>query len=132
MKGTEAVRKEAEDRVQKPDREGRARAEEAARARAEDRLRVESDRIRHEAEERGELARRAAEEEIRHASERARREALAAAAETAPSWSADSDPDSDPTPQAARTESNGAPPPASGPGSLPSARQRPAGGYRTF
>jgi hypothetical protein len=86
LEGTEEVRRESEERVEKLIAKVGREAEQVARARAEERLRTESDRLRREADRREEMARQAAEEEIRSAADRARRDALAAAARTAPEW----------------------------------------------
>jgi hypothetical protein len=63
------------------------RATEQARKRADEQLEAESERIRVQAEQREARVREAAEEEIKASAKRARREALAAAEETAPTWS---------------------------------------------
>lgn len=87
MQGTVDVRREAEERVQKLIEKVEGEAEERARVRADGQLHAESERIRGQAEQREERLRRAAEEEIKASAKRARREALAAADETAPTWS---------------------------------------------
>ena len=61
-------------------------AEDAARKRAEDQLRMESDRIRVQAQKREERVREATEDEIKASVGKARREAQAAAEEIAPAW----------------------------------------------
>jgi len=86
MDGTQEVRREAEESVRKLVEKVEREAEEAARARAEDQLRVESDRIRSQAERREERVREATEDEIKASASRAKREAQAAADETAPVW----------------------------------------------
>jgi hypothetical protein len=87
MQGTADVRREAEERVRALVEKFEGEAEELARNRAKDQLQAESDRIRKQAQQREERARRTAEEEIKASTSRARREAIAAADETAPSWS---------------------------------------------
>ncbi len=87
MQGTEEVRREAEERVRTLVEKVEGEAAEMARARAEEALKAESDRIRAQAEQREERVRQAAEDEIKASTSRARREVLAAADETAPSWS---------------------------------------------
>lgn len=86
MDGTADVRREAEESVHKLVEKVEREAEEAARARAEDQLRLESDRIRIQAERREERVREATEDEIKASTKRAKREAQAAVAETAPVW----------------------------------------------
>jgi hypothetical protein len=49
-------------------------------------MRLESDRIRLQAEKREERAREVTEDEVRASASKAKREALAAAEESAPSW----------------------------------------------
>jgi len=61
-------------------------AEEAARNRAEEQLRVESDRIRVQAQKREERVREATEDEIKASVGKARRQAQAVAEEIAPTW----------------------------------------------
>jgi hypothetical protein len=86
MEGTEDVRREAHDSVRKLVEKVEREAEEAARARAEEQLRVESDRIRVQAQRREERAREGAESEIKASASKAKREAQAAAEDTAPTW----------------------------------------------
>jgi hypothetical protein len=87
MQGTEDVRRESEERVQKLIAKVEGEATEKAKARAEEQLQAESERIRGQAEQREERLRRAAEDEIKASAKKARREVLAAADETAPAWS---------------------------------------------
>jgi hypothetical protein len=87
MQGTKDVRREAEERVQKLVAKVEGEAEEMARVRADEQLRVESERIRQQAEQREERARRVAEQEIEASTGRARREVLTAVEDTAPAWS---------------------------------------------
>jgi hypothetical protein len=87
MQGTVDVRREAEERVSRLVEKVEGEATEKARARAEEQLQAESERIRGQAEQREERLRLAAEEEIKASAKRARREVLAAAGETAPTWS---------------------------------------------
>ena len=86
MDGTVEVRREAEESVRNLVEKVEREAEEAARARAEDQLRLESDRIRTQAEKREERVREATEDEIKASAKRAKREAQAAAEESAPVW----------------------------------------------
>jgi hypothetical protein len=81
------VRREAEERVSKLVEKVEGEAVEKARVRAEEQLQAESERIRGQAEQREERLRRAAEDEIKASAKRARREVLAAADQTAPTWS---------------------------------------------
>ena len=86
MEGTEEVRREAEESVKRLLEKVEREAEDAARKRAEDQLRMESDRIRVQAQKREERVREATEDEIKASVSRARREAQAAADEFAPRW----------------------------------------------
>jgi hypothetical protein len=92
MQGTVDVRREAEERVQKLIEKVEGEATEKAKVRAEEQLQAESERIRGQAEQREERLRRAAEDEIKASAKKARREVLAAADETAPTWSRNESP----------------------------------------
>jgi hypothetical protein len=125
MEGTEKIRREADERVQKLIEKVGMEAEEAARARAEARLRAESDQIRIEAQKRSDRAREAAEEQIRVAADRARRDAIASASRGAPEWARPE------TRQKTAPQPNGAPAEGNGSGKVVAAHPG-RSHYRTF
>ena len=86
MEGTEDVRREAEESIRTLVEKVEEEATQSARSRAEEQLRVESDRIRVQAEKREERARQATEDEIKASANKAKREVLAAAEENSPTW----------------------------------------------